>query len=107
MRQADEFQIHDGKAASGWRWVWACGISGYNPPPPETLTATGRATDAPLFLQRLFKGLIDRTGLGGGGVGGAGLRGGEAGAQRGMDLLFNAEGIKAMRSGAVVCFDLW
>lgn len=36
--------------------------------PLERGVASSRVTDAPLFLQRLFKGLIDRT-RGGGGLG--------------------------------------
>ena len=36
-------------------------------PPPGKWAATDKATDAPLFLQQLFKGLIDRPeGVGGG-----------------------------------------
>ncbi len=55
--------------------------------PPEEGTASSRETDAPLFLQQLFKVLIDR--LGGGGcmcvyvwgpqLEDVGLRGGEMG----------------------------
>lgn len=43
--------------------LWDGGVSGYNPPWEKA--ATSRATDAPLFLQRLFKGQIDRLGRGG------------------------------------------
>lgn len=55
---------------SGWRWV--CGTcrlgASQVTTPLERGVASSRVTDAPLFLQRLFKGLIDRP-RGGGGLG--------------------------------------
>lgn len=60
----------EAKAGSGWKWVWTLvglevsGVSGYNPPRPpgSGQPLAGRLTP-PLFLQRLFKGLIDRLGF--------------------------------------------
>lgn len=104
----------EAKASSGWKWVWVLvglefgGVSSYTPPPREGAVSS-RATDAPLFLQLLFKGLIDR--LGGTGVGGWRDCGGwvqlrEAGLRcedvvEASSLLWNAEWIKASD------IDLW
>lgn len=52
--------------------MWVCGtcwlVASQVTTPPERGAASSRASDAPLFLQRLFKGLIDRP-RGGGGLG--------------------------------------
>lgn len=80
----------EAKASSGWRWIWVLvgllAVFQVTAPPGEG-AASSRATDAPLFLQRLFKGLIDRLG----GMYGGGLQLGEAGLSGGWSVFSAVE----------------